>query len=284
MTVLAKEYAEPWTLAFDADVVQFELGPVGLHWSYDSVRPQLRFTFDAGQAIAAFEDAPARDVSCSPGSFALLSPGMRVRVRHSTPLETLALTFAPDALAGRADLGANLAAIAGERSTRTTDPGMRALAAEARRALVEEPRPDRGYMAALGQAMLARALHVIDQVAAPHGRVALAPFRLRRVVDHVEARLDTKITVQELASVAELSTGHFARAFSQAMGEPPHHFVLTRRIARVRELLGDPALDLTTVALRAGFSSHAHMTSAFRRLTGLAPAAYRASMARRLAG
>jgi AraC family transcriptional regulator len=279
----AKENAEESALAFDADAVLFELGPAAPHWSYDGVRPQLRFTFDIGHAIASFEDAPARGVSCSPGSFMLLSPGMRVRVRHSTPLEILALTFAPGALAGRAGQGVERAAITGEFPGRTIDPGVRALAVEVRRALVEEPRPDRGYMAALGEAMLARALQVIDQEAAPRARVALSPFRLRRVVDHVEARLDSKITVQELAALAELSTAHFARAFRQAMGEAPHQFVLNRRIARVRELLRDPALDLATVALRAGFSSHAHMTSAFRRLMGLAPVAYRAGMAGRRA-
>jgi AraC family transcriptional regulator len=139
-------------------------------------------------------------------------------------------------------------------------------------------------MTALGKAMLARALQVIDQGAPPRGRVALSPFRLRRVVDHVEARLDSRITVQDLADLAQLSTAHFTRAFRQATGEAPHHFILSRRVARVRQLLRDSALDLTTVAIRAGFSSHAHMTSVFRRLTGVAPAAYRAAAGARPAG
>src|SRR5258708_7878952 len=98
--------AEAAVLAFDADAVLFELGVASPRWSYDGVRPQLRFSFDAGQAIAALQDAPARNISCSPGSFALLSPGMRVRVSHTTPLEILALTFGPEALAGRADIAA----------------------------------------------------------------------------------------------------------------------------------------------------------------------------------
>lgn len=266
-------------LAFDADWVLFELGLAGRHWSYDGQRPQLRFTFDAGHAIVAIQDAPARDISCAPGSFALLSPGVRVRVSRTTPLEILALTFGPEALAGRADI----AAIAGEAPIQITDRGVGALAAEVRRALIEEPHPDRGYMAALGKAMLVRALQVIYGGAPSPVRMALSPFRLRRVVDHIEARLDYRITVQELAELVQLSPAHFTRAFRQATGEAPHHFILTRRIARVRELLRDPALCLTTVALRAGFSSHAHMSSVFRRLTGVAPAAYRAGVGARLA-
>jgi AraC family transcriptional regulator len=267
-------------LALDAGGVVFELDARGpLDWSYDGVRPELRFTFDAGQATAAFQDGPARGVSCAPGSFMLLSPGMRARIRHDAPLEILSLTYPTDILAGRADLSGYIAAIAGNLPITTTDPGVRALALEARRALIEEPDPDRRYMAALGKAMLARALQVIDHGAPPRGRVAISPFKLRRVVEHIEARLDSRIPVQELAELAGLSTAHFARAFRQATGEAPHHFILNRRVARVQELLRDPGLDLATVAARAGFSSHAHMSSVFRRRTNLAPTAYRAVLA-----
>ena len=270
-------------LHLDTGAVLFELGAVGGQWSYDGARPKLYFTFDAGQAVAAFQDTPARDVSCTPGSFVLLLPGMRARVRHDAPLEMLSLTFAHDALAGRADPRAYAAAVIGDLPRTTVDPGLRALAAEARRALVQESSRDLRYLAALGTAMLERALQVIGRGAPARDRVAMSPFKLRRVMDHIESKLDSKITVRELAAVAGLSTAHFARAFRQATGEAPHHFILTRRIARVRALLRDPGLSLATVSLRAGFSSHAHMTSAFRRLTGLAPAAYRAAVAVRLA-
>ncbi len=227
--------AEAQRLRLDTGAVLFELGAPSALWSYDGVRPQLRFTFDAGQAVAVFQDTPARGVSCVSESFMLLSPGMRVRIRHEAPFEILSLTYAPDALAGRVDLSAYIAAIADHLPIATVDPGVRALAVEARRA------------------------------------------------HHIESNLDSKITVQELAELAGLSTAHFARAFRQATGEAPHHFILTRRIARVRALLRDPDLNLATVSFRAGFSSHAHMTSVFRRLTGLAPAAYRTAVARRLA-
>jgi AraC family transcriptional regulator len=109
--------------------------------------------------------------------------------------------------------------------------------------------------------------------------VAISPFKLRRVVEHIEARLDSRIPVQELAELAGLSTAHFARAFRQATGEAPHNFILNRRVARVQELLRDTELDLATVAARAGFASHAHMSNVFRRRTSLAPTAYRAALA-----
>lgn len=264
---------------FEAGGVSFELDLAApLEFLHEGDRPRLLFTFDSAQGAGAFQDAPVRGVSCPAGSFVLMAPGLRAHVRRTTPMELLTLTFPADATAGRADLTDYVEAIVADLPFVRIDPGMRALAQEARRVLLQEPHPDAAYMAALAEAMLSRAFAAID-AGAPPARLSISPFKLRRVVEHVEARLAHKITVQELAEVAGLSTAHFARAFRQATGEAPHHFILTRRIDRVRDLLRDPGLDLSTVAVRAGFSSHAHMTSAFQRRTGLTPAAYRAVLA-----
>ena len=281
--VIADEQADAppaRAVAFDAGKAQFELemsAPLDFH--HEGGRPRLLFTFDAGQGIGAFQDGPPRGVSCPSGSFVLMSPGLRAHFRRKTPMERLSVTYPETALAGRADLAGYTDAIVAHLPFVRVDPGVRTLAQETRRVLLQEPHPDAAYMAALGEAMLARALQAIDQGPAP-SRMAISPFKLRRVVGYIEAHLDTKLSVQKLAEIAELSTAHFARAFRQATGEAPHHFILSRRIARVRELLRDPTLDLTTVALRTGFSSHAHMTSAFQKLAGLAPAAYRAAAAK----
>src|SRR5262249_42016782 len=53
-------------------------------------------------------------------------------------------------------------------------------------------------------------------------RGGLAPGALRRVRELIERQIATKITLQELADVAGLSSGHFSRAFRQSVGMPPH--------------------------------------------------------------
>jgi AraC family transcriptional regulator len=270
--------ARPGPIAFAASGLSFELEMSSPQdFRHDGARPKLLFTFDAGEGIGAFQDAPARGVSCPPGSFVLMTPGFRAHVKHKAPLELLSITYGADALAGRADISGYVEAMVADLPFVRTDPGMKALAQEARRVLLQEAMPDGAYMSALGEAMLARALQAIDQGAQP-GRMAISPFKLRRVVDHIEARLETRISVAELADLAQLSTAHFARAFRRATGEAPHHFILGRRIERVRDLLRDTTLDLTTVALRAGFSSHAHMSSAFQKQTGVTPAGWRGAV------
>jgi len=103
----------------------------------------------------------------------------------------------------------------------------------------------------------------------------MTPQRRRAVEELIEAKLDTALTLEELAAAVGLSAGFFARAFKAAMGKPPHAYILDRRIARARMLLASTDFDLSAIAYACGFASHAHMTSQFRRRLGITPSALR---------
>ncbi|MGV6875563.1 helix-turn-helix domain-containing protein [Pseudochelatococcus sp. B33] len=110
--------------------------------------------------------------------------------------------------------------------------------------------------------------------------------RLKTITDLVEARLHGPLTVGELARELGLSAGFFTRAFKAATARAPHSYIVDRRIARARRLLSASgrgsagACGLADVALAAGFSSQAHMTSAFRERLGLSPGRLRQQTAR----
>jgi AraC family transcriptional regulator len=70
------------------------------------------------------------------------------------------------------------------------------------------------------------------------------------------------------------------RWFKSSFGLPPHQFILRSRIERARALLRTAETSLVEVALQCGFNSQSHFTTAFRRLVGTTPAAYRASLMR----
>lgn len=99
----------------------------------------------------------------------------------------------------------------------------------------------------------------------------LAPAIRRRLVEFIDARLDTALTIDELAEEAGLSPFHFARAFKRSMGEPPHRFVQRRRVERAKDLIRDGRMSLAEVALACGFSSQSHFTARFREFTGVTP-------------
>ena len=94
-------------------------------------------------------------------------------------------------------------------------------------------------------------------------------------MDYIEAGIDQDLRLSSLAGVAAMSVYHFARSFKETVGVSPHAYVLSRRIVRARAMLGRSESSLADVALACGFSSQAHLTTAFRRGVGLTPARFR---------
>lgn len=111
-------------------------------------------------------------------------------------------------------------------------------------------------------------------------RGGLAAWQVRRACDAMEARLDGRITLGELAAAAGCSAPHFSRAFRRSTGLPPFDWLRRRRMERAEALLADPLMPLAAVALAVGFSDQPHFTGAFRRATGFTPGAWRRERAR----
>ena len=104
---------------------------------------------------------------------------------------------------------------------------------------------------------------------------ALAPVRLRRVLDHIETALYGPLDLDDLAQVAGLSRFHFSRAFRKAVGEPPLAYVARRRLEIAKTMLRTTPLPIAEVAAGAGFNSASYFCVAFQRAFGRSPREYR---------
>jgi AraC-like DNA-binding protein len=82
--------------------------------------------------------------------------------------------------------------------------------------------------------------------------------------------------VRRLARVSCVSAAHFARAFKEAFGVPPHRYLLTRRIERAKALLRDTDLSITEIAFQTGWESLGTFGRTFRDVTGESPSELRA--------
>jgi len=106
----------------------------------------------------------------------------------------------------------------------------------------------------------------------------LSDARVRRVIEFMQSSLAEDISLSELAEVASLSPNYFLNAFRKATGKTPHRYRTELRIERVKELLRNPRIPIIQIAISLGYSSQSHMTTVFRRVVGVTPAAYRAEI------
>jgi len=103
----------------------------------------------------------------------------------------------------------------------------------------------------------------------------LAGWQLRRITAFMNEHAHQDLALEELAALAGLSAKHFARAFRQSTGVPPHRWLIERRIERAKKLLITGDLGLAEIAVACGFADQSHFTAAFRRGMGVTPGAFR---------
>ena len=126
------------------------------------------------------------------------------------------------------------------------------LAIQVLRSVIEDPPPEAtGWLAALRDPMVARTLDLIHS----------DPAR--------------SWTAEILARGVGLSRSVFFRRFASLVGEPPTAYLTRWRMHKARLALSREALGVAEIAEQVGYASEAAFHRAFRRHTGMNPAAYR---------
>jgi AraC-like DNA-binding protein len=107
----------------------------------------------------------------------------------------------------------------------------------------------------------------------PEARVDTAPHAVRRAQEFLDANVDTRISLQDLADVTGLPPSRLLRAFARAVGMSPHAYQRQVRLRHATALIR-AGTAISDAALAAGFADQAHFTRLFRRTMGLPPGAY----------
>ena len=87
--------------------------------------------------------------------------------------------------------------------------------------------------------------------------------------------LATDISLNQLATVAGMSTHYFAELFRQSTGHPPDRYLLLRTIERAKQSLRYARCSLVEAALESGFHNPSHFARTFRRFVGVSPSQFR---------
>jgi AraC-like DNA-binding protein len=94
-----------------------------------------------------------------------------------------------------------------------------------------------------------------------HRSLLLTPWPLRRAVEFIETHIDGDPSITDVAKKCCLSAKHFARAFRQPTGMPPHRWLIKRRIERAKQLLLADRRDLAQIALACRFADQSDLGS-----------------------
>jgi AraC-like DNA-binding protein len=95
---------------------------------------------------------------------------------------------------------------------------------------------------------------------------------VREVIEDCYANAN-ETSLQMLADRAGVTPFRVIRAFRQATGLSPHHYLIQVRVERARQLLAEGTVPSIT-ALETGFADQSHLTYHFKKYLGITPANY----------
>ena len=133
--------------------------------------------------------------------------------------------------------------------------------------------PDDKQLARVNEALKAAGFELVaDQDAALIARIKAVIVKLV----HHSGDMDGRVKLAEhISGQLHKDYSTLSALFSQVEGITIEHYFLLQRMERVKELIRYGELTLGEIAFRTGFSSVAHLSSQFKKLTGMTPTAFK---------
>jgi AraC family transcriptional regulator len=108
--------------------------------------------------------------------------------------------------------------------------------------------------------------------------VTQPPAWLGRILEKLAAEYSERLTLDELSREAGVHPVHLSRVFRKCVGEGIGERVHRLRIRAACEQMLAPETSMADISLASGFSDQSHFTRAFRKATGMTPAAFRSQV------
>lgn len=93
---------------------------------------------------------------------------------------------------------------------------------------------------------------------------------LQNSIEFINDSLCESISLDDLATLSNLSKYHFLRVFKKQYGTTPHNYILTQRVHLATQLLVK-GIEASSASLQAGFSDQSHFIRSFRKIYGYPP-------------
>lgn len=121
-----------------------------------------------------------------------------------------------------------------------------------------------------------KAFELVKAVRSARNRLPASPA-IRQALHYIHVHLHERITVEQLAAGAGLSTDYFCELFLKETGATPHSYITSEKMKEAEKLLLD-GFCAREAAYVLAYSSQSHFTEVFKKYYGVTPSKYRPSL------
>lgn len=100
-------------------------------------------------------------------------------------------------------------------------------------------------------------------------------FRVQLAIKYVKRDLGREFSLDQLASLVDLSPSRFRFLFKSETGLGPKAYIRVLRLELAKQLLESTSLTLEQIMIQIGLNDRSHFERGFKKAYGLTPAQYR---------
>ena len=123
--------------------------------------------------------------------------------------------------------------------------------------------------------MLCKAYSESESLEKRNGELPLADECFMKAISKIHESYKEKLTVSELAKIANLSRSAFVRKFTELCKLPPSEYLTRRRLEAAEYMLMHTASSVGEIAFETGFYDASHLNKSFIAQNGISPTAFR---------
>lgn len=103
-------------------------------------------------------------------------------------------------------------------------------------------------------------------------------FEVDSTVAYMNSNFQEKITIEDLATRVNLSTGHFSKIFKTITTKTPIEFLHEIRLQKAKTLLINSDKSITEIAIECGFNTPSYFASSFQEHYKMTPSSFRGNL------
>jgi AraC-like DNA-binding protein len=123
--------------------------------------------------------------------------------------------------------------------------------------------------------LLAIARHTLKRKTLPDIELTPVQRKVTDIIRHINLHFKEPLQLDDLSRQFFISKGHLCRVFKEVTGFGFTEYINIARIKEAEHLLRETEWSITQVSEHCGFDNFSHFGKMFKKLSGLAPRAYR---------